>query len=208
MSQWFDESRQTATGVTGHTVTCTHIHKHITTLSGVKVNIAWVAQECWKIANKPFSWKLESQWSLSFPSAFSKSSAWGSLDCSIKGLRFSEVLWTRDEKHQEVLLQYRDTDYVLLCPVIHILLTCCALLQAEDEFVYWPSREEAMNCEAFTVTLISKDRLCLSNEEQISIHDFILEATQVTLRVCPCVCEDTLWWEYNNNQKYVLLRLG
>ncbi|KAG9337511.1 hypothetical protein JZ751_028702 [Albula glossodonta] len=49
---------------------------------------------------------------------------------------------------------------------------------AEDEFVYWPSREEAMNCEAFTVTLISTDRLCLSNEEQIIIHDFILEATQ------------------------------
>ncbi|KAK1799916.1 hypothetical protein P4O66_006434 [Electrophorus voltai] len=60
---------------------------------------------------------------------------------------------------------------------------------AEDEFVYWPSREEAMNCEAFTVTLISKDRLCLSNEEQIIIHDFILEATQVFLEVrhfqCP-----------------------
>uniref|UniRef100_A0A7N6BU88 protein-tyrosine-phosphatase n=1 Tax=Anabas testudineus TaxID=64144 RepID=A0A7N6BU88_ANATE len=49
---------------------------------------------------------------------------------------------------------------------------------AEDEFVYWPNREEAMNCEAFTVTLIRKDRLCLSNEEQISIHDLILEATQ------------------------------
>uniref|UniRef100_A0A3Q3WJB9 protein-tyrosine-phosphatase n=1 Tax=Mola mola TaxID=94237 RepID=A0A3Q3WJB9_MOLML len=49
---------------------------------------------------------------------------------------------------------------------------------AEDEFVYWPSVEEAMSCEAFTVTLINKDRLCLSIEEQISIHDFIMEATQ------------------------------
>lgn len=58
-------------------------------------------------------------------------------------------------------------------------------LQAEDEFVYWPSREEAMNCIAFTVTLISKDRLCLSNEEQIIIHDFILEATQVPAPLPP-----------------------
>uniref|UniRef100_A0AAQ4NN36 protein-tyrosine-phosphatase n=1 Tax=Gasterosteus aculeatus aculeatus TaxID=481459 RepID=A0AAQ4NN36_GASAC len=49
---------------------------------------------------------------------------------------------------------------------------------AEDEFVYWPRREEAMICEAFTVTLISEDRLCLSSEERLSIHDFTLEATQ------------------------------
>ncbi|XP_060775396.1 receptor-type tyrosine-protein phosphatase gamma isoform X2 [Neoarius graeffei] len=48
----------------------------------------------------------------------------------------------------------------------------------EDEFVYWPSREEPMNCAAFTVTLINTDKLCLRNEEQIIIHDFILEATQ------------------------------
>ncbi|XP_057701959.1 receptor-type tyrosine-protein phosphatase gamma-like isoform X1 [Corythoichthys intestinalis] len=49
---------------------------------------------------------------------------------------------------------------------------------AEDEFVYWPGMEEAMNCGAFTVTLISQDKLCLSSVEQINIHDFILEATQ------------------------------
>lgn len=64
-------------------------------------------------------------------------------------------------------------------PETYLVWPAVVFLQAEDEFVYWPSREEAMNCIAFTVTLISKDRLCLSNEEQIIIHDFILEATQV-----------------------------
>ncbi|XP_076870406.1 receptor-type tyrosine-protein phosphatase gamma isoform X2 [Brachyhypopomus gauderio] len=48
----------------------------------------------------------------------------------------------------------------------------------EDEFVYWPSRDEPMNCVAFTVTLINTDKLCLSNEDHLIIHDFILEATQ------------------------------
>uniref|UniRef100_A0A8C5HDA3 protein-tyrosine-phosphatase n=1 Tax=Gouania willdenowi TaxID=441366 RepID=A0A8C5HDA3_GOUWI len=49
---------------------------------------------------------------------------------------------------------------------------------AEDEFVYWPSQEEAMNCDAFTVSLINEDQVFLSNKERISIHDFILEAPQ------------------------------
>lgn len=90
------------------------------------------------------------------------------------------------------LNQYTANLYIYLPIYRWVIIVCTRLilsLQTEDEFVYWPSREEAMNCMAFTVTLINKDRLCLSNGEQIIIHDFILEATQVPEWLplhCPC----------------------
>lgn len=57
--------------------------------------------------------------------------------------------------------------------------------------MYWPNWEEPMSCEGFSVTLMGKERLTLSADQEIGIHDFILEATQVTARAGGCVylCE-------------------
>lgn len=49
-------------------------------------------------------------------------------------------------------------------------------MSSEAECVYWPTKDEPISCETFTVSFRDEDSLNLSNEEPVLVQHFILEA--------------------------------
>ncbi|XP_030621200.1 receptor-type tyrosine-protein phosphatase zeta [Chanos chanos] len=47
-----------------------------------------------------------------------------------------------------------------------------------ETLVYWPSRDQPISCEMFTVTFKREEHVCLSNEDMLIVHNYILVATQ------------------------------
>ncbi|XP_068573087.1 receptor-type tyrosine-protein phosphatase zeta isoform X2 [Cebidichthys violaceus] len=59
--------------------------------------------------------------------------------------------------------------------------------QSEDReslgSVYWPSKDQPMSFEGFTVSYLGEEHVCLSNDERLLVQDFTVESSQSVLEV-------------------------
>uniref|UniRef100_A0AAQ5Y7A9 protein-tyrosine-phosphatase n=1 Tax=Amphiprion ocellaris TaxID=80972 RepID=A0AAQ5Y7A9_AMPOC len=53
-----------------------------------------------------------------------------------------------------------------------------SLLGEADLCIFWPRKGQPISYEMFTVTQRSETHVCLSNEDMLVVHDYVLEATQ------------------------------
>ncbi|XP_053338474.1 receptor-type tyrosine-protein phosphatase zeta isoform X4 [Clarias gariepinus] len=53
-----------------------------------------------------------------------------------------------------------------------------SLTEETEPMMFWPGRDQSINCKMFTVSLRGEEHMCLSNEEMLIVQDYVLEASQ------------------------------
>ncbi|XP_054481064.1 receptor-type tyrosine-protein phosphatase zeta [Anoplopoma fimbria] len=73
--------------------------------------------------------------------------------------------------------------------VVRLPDTHCQSQDGESS-VYWPSKDQPMSFEGFTVSYLGEEHVCLSNDEKLLVQDFTVDSPQSVLEVrqysAPC----------------------
>ncbi len=98
---------------------------------------------------------------------------------------FWRMIW---DHNAQIIVSLPDTQSAVslththFCTHPYVITEACHFWPSqsrEGECVYWPTKDQPISCETFTVTFRGEDKLCLSNEESLVVQDFILEALKV-----------------------------
>uniref|UniRef100_A0AAQ5YMB3 protein-tyrosine-phosphatase n=1 Tax=Amphiprion ocellaris TaxID=80972 RepID=A0AAQ5YMB3_AMPOC len=59
-----------------------------------------------------------------------------------------------------------------------VIVSLLGMEEEADLCIFWPRKGQPISYEMFTVTQRSETHVCLSNEDMLVVHDYVLEATQ------------------------------
>lgn len=76
--------------------------------------------------------------------------------------------------------------YIYIKLHTHKHVSC--LSQREEECcAYWPSKEQPLSIDGFTVSYSREEHMCLSNDERLLVQEFTVQSPQVTRNKRECL---------------------